>query len=105
MEEDIKRLEEIIEDYKDCFVENYIEMVVDCRLNLRDIQAIENLIARNKELEFKKQVAEDTVKSLENDLFSVNKKEYILKSKVKEIIEKSTYPDFAIEKLLKLLED
>lgn len=47
---DIEILEELVSAYKDCFVENYNEMAVDVRMKFKDIQAIENLIAENKEL-------------------------------------------------------
>ena len=53
MEEDIKILEELIELYKCCGVDDYPSVVVDFAVSLRDIKAIENLIVRNKELESK----------------------------------------------------
>ena len=63
--EDIEILENIIESYKDCFVEYYPGMVVDCTLNSRDLQAIENLITRNKELEDLQDYYIDKIKRLE----------------------------------------
>ena len=47
---DIDILEELVNAYKDCFVENYNEMIVDVGMRYKDIQAISNLIAENKEL-------------------------------------------------------
>ena len=38
-------LEELVNAYKDCFVENYNEMIVDVGMRYKDIQAISNLIA------------------------------------------------------------
>ena len=70
MQEDIKILEEKLKIIESLCTD-------DCINKSTVIQplkhAIENLIAKNKELEFKKKVAENTVKSLENDLFSVKK--------------------------------
>lgn len=65
MEEDIKILEEIIESYKECYVEGY-EMCVDVWMSLRDLQAIQNLIVRYKELEEQIQRKDGIIKHLEN---------------------------------------
>ena len=96
MEEDIKILEEIVNKFKNSIKnegkENY--KFFGTMLFYEDIQAIENLIARNKKLEEhckqlikEKQelttIAEENVLSIE----CVNKN-YIPKSKVIEIIEK-----------------
>lgn len=43
-------LEELVNAYEDCFVENYNEMIVDVGMRYKDIQAISNIIAENKEL-------------------------------------------------------
>lgn len=48
---DIEILEELIQIYKDCGLDDYPEMVVDFSLNKHEIFAIKNLIQRNKELE------------------------------------------------------
>lgn len=49
--EDIEILEELIQIYKDCSVNDYPEMVVDFSMSLREIKALEHLINRNKKLE------------------------------------------------------
>ena len=77
MEEDIKILEEIIECYKECFVEDY-EMCVDVGMRLRDLEAIQNIIARYKELE--ELLEEKTLR-----IGFESKDNYIPKSKVKEV--------------------
>ena len=84
---DIDILEELVNAYKDCFVENYNEMIVDVGMRYKDIQAISNLIAENKELkEMLKHRIEYTNK-LEKDLFE-NASNYVIpKSKIKAKIE------------------
>ena len=99
MEEDIKILEEIIESYKESYVEEHEEMNVDVTMNFREFKALQNLIARYKELE------EELIKDKNKIDFLVGNKLaevhnhakeveinmnaiYIPKSKVKEKIEK-----------------
>ena len=51
MEEDIKILEELINNYRDCGIGDFPESVIEFGLNKKEVKAIINLIARNKELE------------------------------------------------------
>jgi len=93
MEEDIKILEEIVENYKDYFCENY-EIIADMQLRLRDVEAIQNIIARYKELEENLNYRIRYCYRLEKELYGENAVEltkledkyYIPKSKVKEKI-------------------
>ena len=72
-EEDIKILEEYLKNYTECPEWND---TTDCCINKKEIQAIENLINKNKELE-------ETLK----DNWEFRDKCYIPKSKIKEKIE------------------
>ena len=99
MEEDTKILEELINEYKDYFCGNY-NIINDMGLKLAHIEAIENLIKRNKELQEAlkdeiqcfnkmKDIAETLRKEnveyiIQNRQYELN---YIPKSKVREKIE------------------
>ena len=86
---DIDILEELVNAYKDCFVENYNEMIVDVGMRYKDIQAISNLIAENKELKEKySRKLIDFQKEREE-----YEKDYIQKSKVKAKIKQLDYND------------
>lgn len=104
MEEDILILEQIIKDYKEIspfFTEKTKYELINVRII---VTAIENLIARNKELEEKQKKLKQKNIDIEykNLLYELY---YIPKSKIKEILETTTYPDFTLKKLYKLLED
>ena len=84
---DIDILEELVNAYKDCFVENYNEMIVDVGMRYKDIQAISNLIAENKELKEKNNELEVINKIQEYRISVIDERELISKSKVKEEID------------------
>ena len=84
---DIDILEELVNAYKDCFVENYNEMIVDVGMRYKDIQAISNLIAENKELKEENNELEVINKIQEYRISVIDERELISKSKVKEEID------------------
>lgn len=98
MEEYIKILEEIVEIYRSCSVnEEGFDMMVDIGFTKKECEAIENLIKGYRELEerTKKNIEPVLVnnkmyfidKELYEDLLKDIKTSYIVKSKVKEKIE------------------
>lgn len=110
---DIKVLERLIKRYYGIPCGNHI---CPTEIYYEEIEAIENLISRNKELE---EVVK-TYNAIPNDYIpndmkiviadreyfnnGILKENIIPKSKVREIIENS-YPDIAVQKLLELLEE
>ncbi len=64
MEEDIEILEEFIECSKDIINDMEHVRPIDVTITVDDIQAIENLINRNKEIEKKDKIIDLTVKEL-----------------------------------------
>lgn len=105
MEEDLKVLEEYLSHTHcfQCIAEN--GLCPDCYIDIQQIQAIENLIKRNKEVEEK-------ANKLGKLYYEVNEncikyeKDYIPKSKVREIIQDidNSQPVIAELKLRKLVE-
>ena len=96
---DIKVLKNMVQLYKDCGINGYPDVVIDFSVNKYEIQAIENLIKRNKELE-KLARGVEKIRDLKlpaNTEFIIVMKEnylpyieedYIPKSKVRVLIEK-----------------
>ena len=98
MEEDIKVLEEFIKDYKELVTQDK-EVIINYNYLKEKIQAIENLIARNKELEIKQELLKILQDKINEQTIFINeiKNDYIPKSKVKEIIQKY-YDEYEKEK-------
>ena len=89
LEENIKILEEMIENHKEYFLGNY-ELIDDMTITLKDIEAIENLIQRNKELEEDNKILLHKVNELTQENIKICdtvNQDFITKSKVKEKIE------------------
>lgn len=87
MEEDLKILEKYIKEQKEFAKQFNLEEIEDGTEGQRRLQAIENLIARNKELE----------ENIEFIKKNIKENGYIPKSKVREIIQKY-YDEYEKEK-------
>lgn len=102
MEEDIKIIEELIENERG-------ELLNCWDYGEEAKRALENLLTRYKQLEeenkhYKKYAVMMTTEGLLINGVKFSFNDYIQKSKIKEIIEKH-YPDEAIQRLIELLEE
>jgi len=79
MEEDIKRIKDLIETCKEC----KLHECINCEISWTEVQAIENLIKGYKELEERNIYLVNERKKLEELLFMSNEN-YIEKSKARE---------------------
>lgn len=82
-------LEELVSAYKDCFVENYNEMIVDVGMRYKDIQAITTLIAENKEKDEEIENQDKTIDKLVKEQEEREKYTHQLEAENKELKEEN----------------